>query len=711
MTNQKILQTYSQLVYSLAVSQTVCQADAETIYQAVFVRYAQTRPLLLGSARMTEWFTKTVRDIAKEMPRTESAAPNSRPSKALEERTLAAMNSPEIPSIGAIRLAKLQNTAGRCRDFLTTHRRSVIRRCLTAAAAIAILAPLCGTLASRLPAGGVALSAVYTAAHQKDAKKSAAGCTVEVMETRISNDFLYLATDEDCSNILYQDLPKKKASGVYYYDTYQTVYSGEIRDKGGRRLRFDFSDADLIDAKIVDDAFFAQDTYHWKKQFKIYIPQLTEFCNAADGDCTCVIRVTPTVCLQETDEALSVVTLPFYLPLSGNPSATKTYALDYSYTLDNVTFRFQTLYIGPDESNIAIELIPHGRLEDGELQNLLTTAIVYTIPEGEDDVSPEELTPENLNQKPSFSRPVFIKGDITRLTQDPDLCEVQCYDNIYVRDSRYYIFSTYEKSTSPDSYDYDSLIQTAENGQFRVFQLLYTANPYVFGSDEFEYCERSLQPEFFRDKYDNSYQHYDQMVFEAMPTQTVKPGKLHGDPAQDGEEGNDFLSYYDIGRSFEAGDFTFHITALCPYYNVMDLTETRVNDHGVCRTVRNYAADILTENPVSYFLGDIIFFAEKDGDIIGTYDNSFLDGDEDNPYGELSATFENAPRDIPDRLILGYVEYATYNRKKNQWTGYVYYNPDYYNSKGVSYEEAEQDKQTEKDLAEFRENNTFTIVK
>lgn len=709
----KIIEKYSKLVYTLAVSQTANPADAEKVYQAVFVQYAKTLPFLPTQSRAAKWFTDTTVHIARQTRRT--AAPRdgqasddgtsaSRPSKALEKRTLRTMNAPEMPSTREIYGAKLRTAADNCRAFLTIHRRPVTRGLLTVIALAALAVPVQATLASTLPVGGAATGAIHTIRHRADSKKTAAGCTIELMEAKAANDVLYLTIDEDCSNIAYENLSNGADSGTYYYDSYLTDYTGEVRDKAGHTFRFTFDDKDMIDGQIADDSFFALGAYHWTKRFKVYVPGLTDFCNASNGGAyTCAVNVTPKVCHEETGEELAIVTLGLSSPLLGKPSATKKYALDYRRTVGHLTFDFQTLYIGPEESHIAVELVPQGSLEGANLQDLVLTAVAYAVPAGEDDVAPEKLAPDNLDGKPIFHTPVFLSGVLNDLTDDIDLCELGYYSNIYVRDGHCYILLTYQKSASPDAYDYNGLIDTAENGRFRVFELDYLAGSDVLGEGQYETDKILLTTQLHRDKIAN--RGYHKVFYQTLPAQevTVDIQQTYVPEDEFDEE------YYLLPQQFEAQTLSFKTTLLSQYRDRICFKEPVINGKAVVRDIVTPLNDAKNDG---VRLDNLVFLAEKDGQIIGKYNHFYLIKDDGAPLtGSIYADSADTPAEIPDKLILVCAEYAVYDKKNDKWAGHICYNPDYCDSQGLTRDEIEEDARTEPILTEFLENSFFTAVK
>lgn len=65
MTHEEIIKQYSQLVYALALQKTNNDTKAaEDIYQEVFLRYIEKKPVFEDEAHAKAWFAKTTRNVA-----------------------------------------------------------------------------------------------------------------------------------------------------------------------------------------------------------------------------------------------------------------------------------------------------------------------------------------------------------------------------------------------------------------------------------------------------------------------------------------------------------------------------------------------------------------------------------------------------------------------------------------------------------------------
>lgn len=67
MTNQEVIEKYSDLVHFLALSRTNQPSDADDVYQEVFFRYIRKNPTFRDEEHAKAWFIKVTMNITKSM--------------------------------------------------------------------------------------------------------------------------------------------------------------------------------------------------------------------------------------------------------------------------------------------------------------------------------------------------------------------------------------------------------------------------------------------------------------------------------------------------------------------------------------------------------------------------------------------------------------------------------------------------------------------
>lgn len=721
-TNQEILSKYAESVYLTARKHTTNAADAETIFQEVFCQYAMHRPKYQTEADEKMAFTnaavKAANAIAAVRPsreaaaQTEEAAPaESSVPNALMARTLSAMSESAAPQESAAE--PTQSTAPTAptataeppQDETKPHG-TIKPSHIVKLAAIAIIAPVFLVVAGAaartasvwiLSSLGMTMEnyANRVSANQTMpaylAQGSADGCTVTVTEARAVNEFLYLTISEAGSGLSANDAE----NGGHLYNNDFTGYEGRIYDNNRQELTFDKDAMYPVKEEVIGDVSSDKESYYVKRTYKIYLPDLPDLISTAGEQYTCDITVTPRY--QEEPQDAAGVNIPLTFTVSDVLGTTdsQTYALDYTYQAGELEFAFRKLCVGPTAGNMVVELIPHGTLakNGNDLRNLLVTvtAIAYAVPEGQEDISDRSaLEAYAHNEFPAFVIPVFFSGSMEFGNADGNLPDTGFYNKIVSREGRYYLFPTYESSASPQ-YDRDSIIAAAENGSFRVFALSYDAAEFEQNQSEYNGMTGvTLEPIYHRNRLPDD--KYAKTVLNQLPAQKVKVGKLH--PTTDNESG-----YYELKKQFQAGKFSFATTKLDEYLCSVDIKDASVGGKQVSFDGENYE------------FRSIAFIAEKDGTAISVYDDSpgLYVGTNEGSVNCSDAAIYSPTQPVPDTMILGYVEYAAYDPKKDQWTDYIYYNPTYYDKSGLSFEEIAEDEKIEKFNADFWKNSFFTV--
>ena len=260
------------------------------------------------------------------------------------------------------------------------NRRKAIRT--TAAAAALVLAvtatPLRGTVVH-------AASDVYQAIVSNwredvfpvNLKKSDNGCTVEIIESRVANDFLYLTVKEYYPKDLVSRDEETKL-----YTMPDISYTGSIKDNKGNEITFDSSNvtylwamgndhnnykADYEERVITQSAESADesgDDFVVNAQYRVYLPALNTVVNSDNKKYTCTVDAVSNQLGSRLD---------FEFPLDNINEAVnnQSYDLNRTFHLDGVDVTLQKLSFSPSEANLVIKLDPDNALSAEELEDLL----------------------------------------------------------------------------------------------------------------------------------------------------------------------------------------------------------------------------------------------------------------------------------------------------------------------------------------------------
>lgn len=620
MTDHDILQQYANFVYALALSRTNRASDAEAVFQEVFLTYARKQPTFADERRAKAWFVAATDTIAQPF------APDSAKNAAEESAGVGEEPAPpeKLTAQTERAMAALHAFCAEQSDQRT--RGSTARFFLRAGAVTAALVLLVALTPLRSYATEAVRGWLNDIIPVNVSVVSADGCTIELVEARLANEFLYLTFDEDYSE---------------YQNNYLTSFG-------------DTDDSPDEDAKQMH-------AYRAVKRYKVYVPGLAESVSLMGRKWRCVVNVTPKVPQECGISAVPVMTLRAAAALE-LPDITPTlYDLDVSYTAGDLEFVFRKLYIDAEESNIAVELIPHGRLAGIDPRNLYPRIDITAVAD------------EGAKNAWFVNREHWADA------------------SVFTHDSRYYYFLS-------DRYrDYAGMIDAAEHGGFEVELLRYGAD--IDGT----YLTHTvaLSPSLHRDEIDEN--DYDRTVSRVLSVQEAAVGERY-----DAKTDDDGTTYdcYRLSQTFRAGDFSFRAYRLDSdqliYFDHMQLDGQTV-DVG-------FTAD--EDNIVK--LSRMVFAGEKDGTVIGRYTlaNIRTRQTDQTQYGYLRGDEETGSGEIPDKLVLAYVQYSIYDDQNTHTiTVYRCYNPDYYNQDGLSHAEVIEDKQTERESALFREHNTVTVVR
>lgn len=577
---------------------------------------------------------------------------------------------------------------------------------LAAAAVIALViavTPLRGYVAS-------AAESVYNAFHSwiEDVfnvgmARSDNGCSVEIIEARVANDFLYLTVDEDYSEFISQH-PEYNSEPVSEFETtpnFKIVadLSGKIYDNKGNSV--DFSSAeDLYAAEEIystvavtmnTDSFLRENGENEFRQYKIYLPMLKNVINSYDKKYTCEVILSPTLIDEDSNrETLASFEYKFKIDNIDSVMASREYNVDYSYTLGNMEFKFEKLYIGQTETNMLVELIPKNELAEydllGENSYLYLNATAYKVTNDSGLLYSTDAQGNILMDDESES---VILGD-------------DYY--IYRFDSRYFMFLTDSNSDNDgDTYHYENIINASGDTQFRVLNLGYSYWHYESNGD-LSYnpiCDYNESQEIRMGDSDERYGDTD-VKFEELDACEIR--------VQSATE-NGTARTMELNETVSAGGLRLRLGNL--YSLPYDTT-----DPEYCFGLEIKNANLKSDSKInSIELDEVVLVAEKDGEEICRFGKG--GGDEYSEKSEITFTKSSSKwknennlyvtsslplTQNPTEIKVALIKYKTYF--DGGYTEYTYVNPDYYDSNGLTKEENARIK-LQKD---FENQNIFTVA-
>lgn len=617
----------------------------------------------------------------------------------LEERTLKAMTAlREFQAEEEAREAERRAQHKTARNFIRA----------AAAAAALILAvtvtPLRGYVAS-------AAEGLYQAVHNRgedvspvNIKKSADGCTVEVVSARLSNEFIYLTFDEDYTEYAAQAKQRYgEASDSPGNLVFSADYAGELSDGEGHAIRFGNDSMALVETTVLSAE--NENTVHQRKQYKIYLPGLKEFITSKKKTYTLSVTVSPKA-RYGSQTAETITSLDFSFAPDDKAIAparsSQTFRIGYSYTVGNVRFDVQNLYVGETESNFAVMLTPTGDLAGQDLRGIDVTCVICESPKGSEkqDISRSQaFLSDNADKNRLLETPAFLCGDV--------FGEQSGSDPVFVCDGKYYIFVSCDNINAGSRYNYRSILTAAKKSRFRILDLAYSFEKPLY-QDNIRFIQKNTAAVSLTNP-DTADEPQEKVVYQKLSSQEVMLDKrLKSQIALD--QGTLYDGQYYIFHSFKAGGLNLDTYFLhYQYYKEANdpSTEYAVSDD-TFRIVfypphiagKQASVDIDGVNG-DCCLKEMVFLGEKDGAIVSRFDSWDIDTSGDTPTVTGIRMNPDGSAVPPDKLILGYVRYAIYDAGTKKYTDYVCYHPDFYTDQGVRKEEVSH----REVLDDFRDNS------
>lgn len=290
----------------------------------------------------------------------------------------------------------------------SARRRKLIRT--TAAAAALILAVTATPLRSYVAhAAGTVYHAIVHNWREDvfpvNLKKTDNGCTVEIIESRVANDFLYLTVKES--------YPKDSVSrdeDTQLYSLPDIAYCGSIKDNEGNAISFDSSQVmylwavgsdhgiykdgygDRVITQSEDSPNESDDEFVVNAQYRVYLPELRSVVNSANKTYTCAVEA-------DSRQMHSHLAFDFSLDNVSETIGSKRYELNRTFTLDDADVTLQTLAFSPSGADLIVRIDPDDTLSLGEAAALIDSFDASVYVRNDADVKKLSESPDNAKEK------------------------------------------------------------------------------------------------------------------------------------------------------------------------------------------------------------------------------------------------------------------------------------------------------------------------
>lgn len=281
----------------------------------------------------------------------------------------------------------------------SANRRKAIRTSAAAAVLVAAVAatPLRGTVVH-------AASDVYQAIVSNwredvfpvNLKQSDNGCTVEIIESRVANDFLYLTVKEYYPKDLVSRDEETKL-----YTMPDISYSGSIKDNKGNEVTFapdnvmylwavgndhmyyteDYEGRNLTQS--AESAADGSDEFVVNAQYRIYLPEMSSVVNSSKKKYTCTVDAVS----QQLGSQLN-----FDFPLDNTTEAinNKRYELNRTFPLNGADVTFQTLAFSPSGADLIVRIDPSADLSENAVKDFINNFDASVYVRNDEDIKKQE---------------------------------------------------------------------------------------------------------------------------------------------------------------------------------------------------------------------------------------------------------------------------------------------------------------------------------
>lgn len=645
-------------------------------------------------------------------------------------------------------------------------RRKAVMKVVSAAAVMVIgvmMTPLSGCAMSAAEGAYNAMQQWFEETSHIGMKRYDSGCEMELIEERMANQFLYVTFEEDFEKYIaeykeqyrywifnmtkeeyqaflnsnlydfeyfyefeeeyeeYADYADEEGylAKYFYYDPGITVtISGEIRDSDGNVLTFDEGAVSLDDSRednvATNDSYQESDELHERvKTYRIYLPELMEFINAGKKY-TCNMDVTLSSVNEYGDIEWDITTFHYDFSINNTNSVltAEEYELDASYTLGNLSLDFQKMIVGQNESNIVAELTPHGKLAEALANKDIRDEFGAWV-----EVYKE--TPNIVGNAADYIGKIQSIDSITDVQETARLRnegrKLILFDNenvtdFYQIDDRYFLVLTYVgwKSGNDGTYSYQNVMDSAGENIFKVLRIRYWYDGYEtyfvpyesYDGDVGKYLVRDVYTEFEEITLPGTEEDEREGIPKVCHELTPQEFKLSTNENDSGKS---------VNQTFTAGDMTFKadmpLMRMFVDWGNITITEARLGDELI------FSRDNAVYHIGKMKIQSIVFVSEQDGEMVQMYDDFEFWGIYRDYNNDGTRTNGKAVMDIgcygydeADTMSLAYVCYTLKDDNGNE-TDYVWYDPKYYNSEGVSYEKIREQEES----ALFATQNTLTV--
>lgn len=618
-------------------------------------------------------------------------------------------------------------------------RKNAVTR-VAAAAAIVVatvsLTPLSGCVKNVAESAYDAMRNWFQNTTHQGYKLYADGCEVELIETTLVNDFLYVTLDESFEGYLdyyrtrwvsYNEDWEVVSEGDYG-DYTAEVYdrdgaqghdmsvrlSGELYDDRGHTLPFTAERVNEVDKSVgTDDGYnHSVELYERVHTYRVWLPDIDKVVTSKNGKYFCRL------CVTATDNDTEVSRMEFNDVRIDDASAVhaaKEYPLNYSYTLENMRFDFQKLSVGRSESNILVECTPLGAMaedisqaKDEMYDDIFNTALtVYQVtPELENGRLDYMLSSDLLlMDENDFSRKVQI--GYQDATKNPIVFSGK---GLLRQNGKYYMILTYKVNSRKSPYRYDDLISAAKDGGncFRVLDMYYHYENYEAEQDE----DGNWIP--FDDDYDSNlwcvYRTYAEEQTMGMRTAAELEAKAAApdDSVTVDSSLNSQSATVDFGalkeeeavsRTFRAGSYTIDVNI-----SGYDIEVERIydGDRLIFSIGNGYE-----KSPI--VVSDMIFAVERDGKALTYYDSFSSEYISNNYHSSWKMYTWRSDDDLIELDKTCTVTLASFKcrlRGSDEAKYVMYVDPKFYNAQGVSMRELE----AAAAIDAFEKHNSFGVA-
>ena len=622
-----------------------------------------------------------------------------------------------------------------------------------AAVAALIILVLAGT-----PAGGYVVSAAESAwqafqAWMNDVfsvsmKKTVDGCTFEIIEARVSNEFLYVTVEED-----YESIEKKHedcfisvayVSGrLYNNDGYSCEISNDFTRVVGNYETTVVTKPNKNAVWEKEDEGTACISGPNVKTYRIYIPDMKKVINDKKKKYYCDITFSPKwIGYDEYDYYIpannignKIGDFPFTFQIKNVDAviSSEVHSLNYSYTLKDMKFDFKKMIIGKNESNIIVEITPLHQLAEYDLINDGDLNIRAEISKCDSTTTEEYPVSENIN--------FMYDGDYFGLHSK--------FNTIH---SGYWIFIDYSPNVGivyngtefvdEDSFwghnstkETHSVIEPNGTTDFRIISLAYSFQEYVKDNDEtligYHVSEeadiRSTNYHSFWDQADVKTQKYKFKELKLNGKWTNK-AKIADDQVLDFDSLSEikdsnlvyhFYKQIEINQSADLARGKLQLTHLESNIKSgtvkksdkrdtsrpeIQYTRSYVNDPDIGLSVLRIDDDSRVGTNDGYSLDIVRFVLKKKNKIISELSLEEHIYEHENDFHQYM--FNTITETEPDTILPVYAEWSSIDNENDK---YIYYNPDYCNQYGLSKDEHSQKIKEERRNKDLKAHGTFTV--